>query len=91
MGCIIASYDLSWNPDYYTPGKREMVKITVRNYRDSYIQASSYTMGCSSKTEEEATCLPTEGTQDIKVNTLCGYLKISAVLLLFVEILVGMM
>ena len=66
-----------------------MVKITVRNYRDSYIQASSFTMGCSSKTEDETACFPENASQDVKVNTICGYLKISAVLLAFVEILVG--
>ena len=66
-----------------------MVKITVRNYRDSYIQASSFTMGCSSKTEDETACFPENTSQDVKVNTICGYLKISAVLLALVEILVG--
>ena len=86
---VLRSYDLSWNPDYYTPGKRSSVKVTVRSYQDSYIQASSLTMGCSSKYETETSCFPTDPSQDVELATFCGYMKLGTIGVVILEVIVG--
>ena len=86
---VSISYDLSWNPDYYTPGKRSSVKITVRSYQDSYIQASSLPRSCYSKYEQETSCFPTDASQDVELATFCGYMKLGAIGGVVIEVIVG--
>ena len=66
-----------------------MVKVTVRNYRDSYIQASSLTTGCSSTHEKETSCFPTSSDQDMELNEFCFYMKLGAIGVSFIEVCVS--
>ena len=80
---------MAWREDYYLYGRKDTVLLSVRYYQDSYIQASSFTTGCSSTHETETACFPTRGAEDIHLNQICFTLKISAILIAVVEVIVG--
>ena len=82
------SYDMAWREDYYLFGKKDTVLLSVRYYQDSYIQASSFTTGCSSTHEETTQCFPSESSSDVRVNQIVFTLKISAILIILVEVIV---
>ena len=78
---------MAWREDYYLFGRKDTVLLSVRYYQDSYIQASSFTTGCSSTHEEATQCFPTGSGNDVRVNQIVFLLTISALLIAFVEVL----
>ena len=82
------SYDMGWKEDYYRYGNHENVILSVRYYQDSYIQASSFTTGCSSTHEKSTYCFPTESSTDVHLNQICFYFRVAAILLVIVDVIV---
>lgn len=82
------SYDMGWKEDYYRYGNHENVILSVRYYQDSYIQASSFTTGCSSTHEKSTYCFPTESSIDVHLNQICFYFRVAAILLVIVDVIV---
>lgn len=79
---------MAWREDYYLYGKKDTLLLSVRYFQDSYIQASSFTTGCSSTHETETTCFPESSASDIHLNQICFFLKFAAIIVVFVDVIV---
>ena len=79
---------MAWREDYYKFGRKDTVLLSVRYFQDSYIQASSFSTGCSSTHEEETTCFPTSSEQNVRINQICFFLKLGAIAALLVDFIV---
>ena len=79
---------MAWREDYYKFGRKDTVLLSVRYFQDSYIQASSFSTGCSSTHEEETVCFPVSSEQNVHINQICFFLKLGAIGAVLIDVLV---